>query len=43
VGAGFYHLLVGVKDFGEPNLQGIMKYLDKVVGAGSPIASATHR
>lgn len=41
VGAGFYNLLMGLKDVGEP--APISKIADKFVGAGSPIDSVTYR
>ncbi|MEG5052688.1 MULTISPECIES: hypothetical protein [unclassified Microcoleus] len=41
VRAGFYNLLMGVKNLGEP--APISKIADKFVGAGSPIDSVTHR
>ena len=43
VGAGLDNLLTGVKDLGEPAPTGLVKYSYKLVGAGSPIDSATHR
>ncbi|MEG4576451.1 hypothetical protein QUA56_27810 [Microcoleus sp. N3A4] len=43
VGAGFYNLMMGVKDLGEPTPTGLVKYSYKFVGAGSPIDSVTHR
>ncbi|MEG4012329.1 MULTISPECIES: hypothetical protein [unclassified Microcoleus] len=43
VGAGFYNLLMGVKDLGEPAPTGLVKFSYKFVGAGSPMIFVTHR